>query len=79
MAFTAGVCRSAFDAALMKHDMNPSFTPCVSVNASLYSARIAIRLDMLISLNVVSIAYVFCADLRRSLRTVPYEAMSGWS
>ena len=46
--------------------MKPSLTPCFSKNASLYSARICITFVMSISLNVVSIAYVFCELFNRS-------------
>ena len=65
---TAGTCCSADTAPLTKADMKPSFTPCFSRKASLYSLRRPMMPDMSTSLNVVSIAYVFCAPF--SLRGV---------
>ena len=45
--------------------MKPSLTPCRFSNSSLYSLRIAITALMSTSLNVVSIAAVFCASFSR--------------
>ena len=45
--------------------MKPSFTPCFFSNSSLYWLRICITAPMSTSLNVVSIAAVFCASFSR--------------
>mmetsp|Transcript_26737 Transcript_26737/g.32457 ORF Transcript_26737/g.32457 Transcript_26737/m.32457 type:complete len:252 (-) Transcript_26737:196-951(-) len=64
--FTAGICWSAYVAALQKADMKPSFAPCFFSKASLYSVRRAMIFVMSISLKVVSIARVFWELFRRS-------------
>ena len=45
--------------------MKPSFTPVFSKNSSLYLLRTSISTLMSISLNVVSMAAVFCASFSR--------------
>mmetsp|Transcript_24476 Transcript_24476/g.97102 ORF Transcript_24476/g.97102 Transcript_24476/m.97102 type:complete len:211 (+) Transcript_24476:1603-2235(+) len=65
-ALTAGTSCSAAVEALTKADMKPSLTPWTFSNSSLHRLRDAMRLLMSHSWNVVSIAHVFCASLRRS-------------
>src|SRR6185437_13334982 len=50
--------------------MKPSFTPCFFSNRSLYLARRSITGFMSTSLNVVSMAAVFCASLSRRAMVV---------
>ena len=64
-ALTAGISRSAWMQAFTKKPMKPSFTPWRFSNSSLYSVRSFMIALMSTSLNVVSIAAVFCASLRR--------------
>ena len=51
--------------AFTKKPMKPSFTPWRFSNSSLYSFRSFMTALMSTSLNVVSMAAVFCASLRR--------------
>jgi aromatic ring-opening dioxygenase catalytic subunit (LigB family) len=51
--------------ARTKKPMKPIFTPCFFSNRSLYWLRMCITALMSTSLNVVSMAAVFCASLRR--------------
>ena len=64
-ALTAGMSFSAWITALVKKPMKPSFTPCFFSNTSLYWLRRSITALMSTSLNVVSMAAVFCASFRR--------------
>mmetsp|Transcript_29736 Transcript_29736/g.45496 ORF Transcript_29736/g.45496 Transcript_29736/m.45496 type:complete len:245 (-) Transcript_29736:354-1088(-) len=65
-AFTAGNSCSAAVEAFTKALMKPNFTPCFSKNDSLYFLRVSIKLLISTSWNVVNIAAVFWASLRRA-------------
>ena len=56
---------SAMHAAFTKKPMKPSRTPCFFSNRSLYLARASITALISTSLNVVSIAALFCASFSR--------------
>src|SRR5690606_38929702 len=62
-----GHSERAIAQALEKKLMKPRFTPCTSLNLSLYCLRISIIGCMSTSLKVVSIAVVFLASTRRRL------------
>ncbi len=64
-ALTAGISFSAWQTALVKKPMKPSFTPCFFSNISLYLERRSITAFMSTSLKVVSMAAVCWASLRR--------------
>ena len=64
-ALTAGISFSAWMQAFTKKPMKPSFTPWRFSNSSLYWFRSSMIALMSTSLNVVSMAAVFCASLRR--------------
>jgi hypothetical protein len=64
-ALTAGTSRSAWMHAFTKKPMKPSFTWWRFSNRSLYSPRSFMIALMSTSLNVVSMAAVFCASFSR--------------
>src|SRR6185436_18790235 len=61
-AFTAGHSSNAKLHALVKKLMKPRFTPCASLNLSLYFVLISMMALISTSLKVVSIAVVFFAS-----------------
>src|ERR1700739_2839284 len=67
MAFTAGHSCRAKQQALVKKLMKPRFTPCASLNLSLYLARNSMMALISTSLKVVSMAVVFFASTKRRL------------
>src|SRR6478735_4645608 len=64
-ALIAGMSLSAWTTALVKKDMNPSFTPFFFTKSSWYLARSAMTADMSTSLKVVSMAASCWAATRR--------------
>src|SRR5215213_4425621 len=65
-AFTSGNDFRASIAAFTNTDMKPIFAPCFFSNFSLYFARRSWMAVMSASLNVVSVAVVFCDSNSRS-------------
>ncbi|EAL59739.1 hypothetical protein WwSim0249 [Wolbachia endosymbiont of Drosophila simulans] len=68
-ALISGISFSACTAAFIKNDIKPSFIPYFFSKASLYFVLRSMTFFMSISLNVVSIAAVFCDAFKRAAIT----------
>src|SRR6056297_1773888 len=66
MEFTDGYISNALTTALVKNDIKPKLTPCLSLKSSLYCFLNSKIADISTSLKVVNMAVSFLAETKRS-------------